>query len=330
VCIKPCNEPDSVNIADGMQILCGVAPLTSTEYDVILTSEVIEDLSQLPVASVCNVQVCVDEVNECEDKCDVNDVDVDDDEVSPRVRNVDDIMSSDCVRDTDELIEEQQADASLKQWWAMAKVNKGGFVVDQAVLYHFDKVEGQQVCQLCVPTSRRDSVMKLAHDSVFSGHLGERKTRERIRLSFFWPQLSLSVRQYVNTCAECQLRSRPVTLDRVPITPITRVDVPFQVLNMDCIGPIDPPSAQGHRYCLCIVENCTRWPVVYILKTLTARAVCDALLDLFANVGVPSKVTSDNGTNFSRQLTRELLKHIGCSPVFATPVHFHFHGGGLV
>jgi len=58
VCIKPCNEPDSVNIADGFQVLCGVAPLTSTEYDVILTSEVINDLSQLPVASVCNMQ-CV-------------------------------------------------------------------------------------------------------------------------------------------------------------------------------------------------------------------------------------------------------------------------------
>jgi len=30
VCIKPCNEPDSVNIADGIQVSCGVSPLTST------------------------------------------------------------------------------------------------------------------------------------------------------------------------------------------------------------------------------------------------------------------------------------------------------------
>ena len=35
------------------------------------------------------------------------------------------------------------------------------------VYYIIDKVEGQPVCQLCVPTSRRDSVMKLAHDSDF-------------------------------------------------------------------------------------------------------------------------------------------------------------------
>ena len=61
-------------------------------------------------------------------------------------------------------------------------------------------------------------------------------------------------------------------LDRVLTVPITCVDVPFQVLNMDCIGPIEPPSALGHRYCLYIVDTCTRWPTVYALKSLTARA----------------------------------------------------------
>ena len=99
VCTKPCNEPDSINIADGIQVSCGVAPSTSAEYDVILRSEISGDLSQLPVASVCNVQVCVDEVNECDDNCEVKDFDIDDDEVSPRVRNVDDIVSSCCVND---------------------------------------------------------------------------------------------------------------------------------------------------------------------------------------------------------------------------------------
>jgi len=49
--------------------------------------------------------------------------------------------------------------------------------------------------------------------------------------------------------------------------------------------------------------------------------VCDALLDLFSNVGVPSKIISDNGTNFSSQMTQELLCRLGCSPVFATPGH---------
>jgi len=74
---------------------------------------------------------------------------------------------------------------------------------------------------------------------------------------------------HVQSCCECQLRSRPVTTDRVPITPVTRADVPFQVMNLNCIGPLDLPSAQGHKYCLCVVDSCTRWPSVYMLKSLT-------------------------------------------------------------
>jgi len=151
--------------------------------------------------------------------------------------------------------------------------------------------------------------------------MGERKTRERIRLSFYWPRLRQSVREYVASCSDCQLRSHARTLDRVPITPVSRVDVPFQVLNMDCIGPLDPPSAQGHKYCLCIVDNCTRWPSVYLLKSLTAKAVCDALLDLFTNVGVPKAIISDCGTNFTSQLTKEMLSRLGCCPRFNTPGH---------
>jgi len=92
-------------------------------------------------------------------------------------------------------------------------------------------------------------------------------------------------------------------MDRVPITPVSRAAVLFQVMNMDCIGPLDPPPAQGHKYCLCVVDNCTRWPSVYMLKSLTAKAVCEALIDLFAHVGVLKVLVSDRGTNFTSQLT---------------------------
>jgi len=66
---------------------------------------------------------------------------------------------------------------------------------------------------------------------------------------------------------------------------------------MDCIGPLNPPSAQGHTHCLCIVDNCTRWHTECMLKSLTARSVYDALLDLFVNVGVPNVITG-SGNEF--------------------------------
>ena len=197
----------------------------------------------------------------------------------------------------DELIAEQHSDASLAECWQQAKANKGDFVISKGVLYHKDNVEGQPIYQLCVPDGKRVQILKLAHDSVFGCHLEERKTRERVRLSFYWPRMRQDIQGYVRSCTPCQLRSRPVKTDHVPITPITRAELPFQVMNMDCIGPLDPPSAQGHKYCLCIVDSCTRWPTVYALKTLSAKAVCDSLIDLFSHVGIPQVLISDCGTN---------------------------------
>jgi len=63
---------------------------------------------------------------------------------------------------------------------------------------------------LCVPEYKRNSVLQVAHDSVFGGHLAERKTRERVRLSFYWPQLRQSVKQYVAACHDCQFEAKHV------------------------------------------------------------------------------------------------------------------------
>jgi len=311
VCMRDDGRDDDVT---EIPVVCAVADLCSAEYDAILPADVVRELQASPVA--VNVSGC-DVNNVCDTATVTQGMEVEDD--APE--DVDKVHVTSFEADTTDLAEEQRQDPTLATCWNQAEAGKGGFVINRGLLFHQDQVEGQAVCQLCVPQGRRESILRLAHESVFGGHLGERKTRERIRLSFYWPGLRKSVLCHVQSCCNCQLRSRPVTTDRVPITPVTRADVPFQVMNMDCIGPLDPPSAQGHRYCLCVVDNCTRWPSVYMLKSLTAKAVCDSLVNLFTHIGVPKVIISDQGTNFTSQLTQEMLRRLGCSPRFNTPGH---------
>ena len=304
---------DQRDVVD-IPLVCAVTDLGAADYDVILPADVVRELQATTVVAT---------VSECavSTLCDVGTETVEPEAEENSPEDVDKVPVTSIEADSSELAEEQRQDLTLVTCWAQAQASKGGFVIHKELLYHRDQVEGQAVCQLCVPQGRRDNILRLAHESVFGGHLGERKTRERIRLSFYWPGLRKSVLCHVRSCCNCQLRSRPVTTDRVPITPITRADVPFQVMNMDCVGPLDPPSAQGHKYCLCIVDNCTRWPSVYLLKSLTAKAVCDALVELFTHVGVPKVIVSDCGTNFTSQLTQGMLRKLGCSPRFNTPGH---------
>ncbi|GBM12007.1 Pro-Pol polyprotein, partial [Araneus ventricosus] len=116
------------------------------------------------------------------------------------------------------------------------------------------------------------------------------------------------------------------TKKRVPITPVARPELPFQVVNIDIIGPIDPPSAKGHRYVLCLVDQHTRWAEALPLTSLTAKATCEALLTIFMRTGVPNVIASDNGTNFNASLTQEFEKRMGSSPRFSTPLHPESNG----
>ena len=93
-------------------------------------------------------------------------------------------------------------------------------------------------------------------------------------------------------------------MERVPTTPIPREDTTFRRMTMNVVGPIELTSAAGHKYCLCIVDSCTRWPAVYLLKSLTAKAVYGELKNVFMDVGVPSVITSDQKTSFTSSLTK--------------------------
>lgn len=165
---------------------------------------------------------------------------------------------NDVCSDAFKLKREQKECPSLEDVRGLLKNNKGNFVLIEGILYHRDKVLGEPVTQLVLPRCRIKKVMELAHESVFGGHMGVRKTKERIRFSFFWPNMTSDISDFVQSCMGCQLRRNDRVSDRAPITPVTRPDNPFEVVNVDLIGPIEPPSSRGHKYILCLVDQMSR------------------------------------------------------------------------
>jgi len=91
------------------------------------------------------------------------------------------------------LSHEQREDTTLDPYWRLAERDKGGMVVEDSLLYHCGEVAGHKVKQLCVPSGRRLQVMRLAHDTIAAGHLAGRKTLERVRLNFFWPNMKTEI-----------------------------------------------------------------------------------------------------------------------------------------
>ncbi|GFY05478.1 retrovirus-related Pol polyprotein from transposon 17.6 [Trichonephila clavipes] len=55
------------------------------------------------------------------------------------------------------------------------------------------------------------------------------------------------IKAYCSSCHGCQLRKVIRSVDKIPITPVSRPELPFQVVNVDLNGPVDPASSQGHK-----------------------------------------------------------------------------------
>ena len=134
--------------------------------------------------------------------------------------------------------------------------------------------------------------------------------------------------RYTSSCTECQLRRRTTVFDRVPISAVTRPAAFGDVVSIDIIGPIDPSSSSGKRYVLCAIDQATKWPECVCLKTVSAKETANALLRIFSRIGIPHTLVSDNGTNFTAEVTREMLKTLGVQVRTSSP--FHAEGNSLI
>ncbi|GFU65297.1 retrovirus-related Pol polyprotein from transposon opus [Trichonephila clavipes] len=125
------------------------------------------------------------------------------------------------------------------------------------------------------------------------------------------------IKAYCSSCHGCQLRKVIRLVDKIPITPVSRPELPFEVVNIDLIGPVYQVSSQGHKYILCLMEQHSRWPEAIPHKSLTAKSTSEALLEIFIRTGIPEVIVMDNAANFTANLTQEFLKILGaCVSVF--------------
>ncbi len=132
-----------------------------------------------------------------------------------------------------------------------------------------DAQSKQDTTQLLVPKSRREMLFQAAHCNPMAGHLGRATTLNRLMARFFWPGIHKNVRRWCAACRECQLVNPPAS-PKAPLRPLPLMQVPFERIGMDLIGPLER-SARGHRFALVLVDYATRYPEAVALRNISAK-----------------------------------------------------------
>ena len=235
-----------------------------------------------------------------------------------------------------ELKEAQKKDNTLRNQREKAKQNtvfktKGEgtykFKVIDEVLYRIlqNKLHGK-VKQIVVPEIYQKQVMKLAHELIVGGHLGAKKTVDRITSNFHWPGVVGDVTRFYRSCDVCQKTAPKGRTYKVPLGEMPLMEEPFKQVAVDLVGPISPVSEKGNRHILTAVDFATRYPEAVALPKIETERVAEALLKVFSRVGSPKEMLSDKGTQFTSDMMREVSRLVSTRQLFTTPYNPRCNG----
>lgn len=177
------------------------------------------------------------------------------------------------------------------------------------------------VFQIVVPKSYRQHVLSLAHEHLWSGHLGVNKTYNRVLQHFFWPGLKADVVGFCKTCSTCQSVGKPnQVVPPAPLRPVPAVGEPFDHVIVDCVGPL-PKTKSGNQFLLTIMCVTTRFAEAVPLRKITALSVIKALTKFFTTFGLPRVVQTDQGTNFMSRTFKQTMHSFGVTHSVSSAYH---------
>ena len=156
------------------------------------------------------------------------------------------------------------------------------------------------------------------HDALLSGHLGVRRTKERICQRYYWFNLKQDVKWYVRKCDVCAADKTPPKLPKAPMGHL-KSGAPWDTLAIDYLGPL-PRTPRGNRYILVLTDQFTKYVEVFAMPDQTAEDCALKIMNEFiARWGTPLKIHSDQGSTFESKVFRHLCDLLGVKKTRTSP-----------
>lgn len=170
---------------------------------------------------------------------------------------------------------------------------------------------------------KRSELLQKVHEL---GHFSVNKmvTTLMSQLKVYWPNMARDVAKFVNSCDICQRVNIVREGFHPPRSPTTASPgILWEIDIMHCIE-----STDGNKYALIVLDNFSRYCLARPLKDLKAATIAKELYTLMCEWGTPQFIHSDEGTEFTNTIIKELLKLFQVKISFAT-VDYHRSMGAV-
>ena len=181
-------------------------------------------------------------------------------------------------------------------------------MVDGLLYRRFTKKDNTgSFLQLIVPQVLRNEVMKQMHNALLSGHLGQKKTREKVLQRFYWYGAREDINLWVLRCDVCSTTKPPTKKVRAPLGKLP-VGAPLDRLSTDVLGPF-PRTPRSNRYILVVSDHFTKWVEVFAIPDYEASTCANVIMnEVIARYGCPLELLTDQGRNYESNLFKDLCQ----------------------
>ena len=185
-------------------------------------------------------------------------------------------------------------------------------VLNKGLMYVSTTLKGEKegVLTFVVPVGQCCMALNGVHCD--ASHQGQQRTLALAQERFWWPMMAEDCCMIVRGCPHCQAFKGEVP--KAPLYPV-RVYAHLELVHLDYTSiesTIKLNRPQVVRNILMITYHFTRYALVVVMKYQTAKIVVKVFYKCFIAVfGVPTKLLSDRGANFTSALVEELCAAFG-------------------
>ncbi|MBW0585523.1 hypothetical protein O181_125238 [Austropuccinia psidii MF-1] len=166
-------------------------------------------------------------------------------------------------------------------------------------------------------------VLKECHDSPFSGHLSEYRTRERVKNCIWWSMWQNDVAEYCKTCDRCQKANKSTGKRLGNMFEIQEPSRPWEIVHMDWVTGLPPGGDRRYNGFLVIVDRFSKTPI--FLPCHKDNTTMDTALLIWNRIvswtGIFTNIISNRDPKFTSALLTNLHQLFGTKMSFSIAYH---------
>nr|CAH68019.1 H0807C06-H0308C08.6 [Oryza sativa] len=178
--------------------------------------------------------------------------------------------------------------------------------------------------RICVPENKelKNTIMKEAHETLYSIHPGSTKMYQDLKQQFWWASMRREIAEYVALCDVCQRvkaeHQKPAGL----LQPLKIPEWKWEEIGMDFITGL-PRTSAGHDSIWVVVDRLTKVAhFIPVKTTYTGNKLAELYMARVVCLhGVPKKIVSDRGSQFTSKFWQKLQVEMGTRLNFSTAYH---------